>query len=457
MAVLDNGNQIAGQNDLWPGLFTTGTIPEDYMPRGMDNLGQMAFITRGTNKFLSMLHTRYNKSKNANTREHRVHELTELDRTFTVKKGFDITGDNSVLIFKGDIAAQLQPNDTLHVPMLYSRYNTGTNKIEFSKVFSPEFTDSEQMMVTSVSDRDAVTDEVVVRVKRADYGKGRGDMIGTVLPNASIDYTNAEIVSGMTVVRGLPTFPEGSDAPRGFWKNPVIDNNFTQEFKYALEITKESEIEKTWIGKTPIEIYRLLKTRQATLDIERQFLFGRKGKKMDPLGRVQYTTGGVIEYIPKDNQHVHIYNQPLLSYPDILSFISKIPEEGGSSTRDFFCGIDLYIELKKTFFSSGYMRYNPEASKEFDMPIETLVGAGVSLNVIPLYTLQELGWGYRGLCLDFSVPSFVPVTHAGWDMKIEKDIAQKGQQIYKEQWVGIKGLERRYAQYQHILDFSSIA
>ena len=41
-------------------------------------------------------------------------------------------------------------------------------------------------------------------------------------------------------------------------------------------------------------------------------------------------------------------------------------------------------------------------------------------------------------------------------MKVEKDIQEKGQQIYKEQWIGVKGLERRYGQYQHIADFSNV-
>jgi hypothetical protein len=51
-------------------------------------------------------------------------------------------------------------------------------------------------------------------------------MVPAVL--ASVAGAPAAIATGMTVVRGLPNFPEGSDAPRGFWKNPVIDNNFTQ-------------------------------------------------------------------------------------------------------------------------------------------------------------------------------------------------------------------------------------
>ncbi len=450
--VFGKGDQVAGQNDLFPGLFTTGTIPEDYLPRGMDNLGQMAFITRGTTKFLSMLHQRFKKSKNVDTREHKVHELSELDRTF---RTIEDSPSPDILILNKEAAAQLQPNDILFAPEVFSKYDKATDKVVYSRVFSKEFTDCEQMLVLNVEQRE---DKTIVNVRRADYGKGKNDLQGLVVSLSNVDYgTDGVIKKDDLLIRGLPTFPEGSDAPRGFWKNPVIDNNFTQEFKYALEITKESEIEKTWIGKTPIEIYRLLKTRQATLDVERAFLFNRKGKKIDPLGRVQYTVGGVVEFIPKDDEHVHVWDAGKeLNYKNMLDFISKIPEDGGGQVRDLFCGIDLYVDLKKSFYDEKYLRYDPEASKEFDIPIESIVGAGIKINVIPLYTLQEVGWGKRGLLLDFSVPSFVPTTHANWDMKVEKDIGQKGVQIYKEQWIGIKGLERRYAQYQHILDFSQL-
>jgi hypothetical protein len=41
-------------------------------------------------------------------------------------------------------------------------------------------------------------------------------------------------------------------------------------------------------------------------------------------------------------------------------------------------------------------------------------------------------------------------------MKVETDIQEKGQQIYKEQWIGIKGMERRYSHYQHIFTFNGM-
>ena len=463
MAVIDNGQQVQDQGAIWSGFASTGTTPEIYLPRGMDNLGQMAFITRGTTKFLSMLHTRFPESKMKNTREHRVHEISELDRVFKItvasSNAMFSSGNNgnasthSEFGLSNDQASQIQEFDVLHILNVYSRFNSLTGKLEYSKDFSADFTEEDQCIVLSVGAKDSAgSGNTRVSVRRAFHGKGKTDFNGTIPSAPTIgDCGDSMVLTvGTEVVRGLPSFPEGGDAPKGFFKNPVIDNNFTQEFKYAVEITKESEIEQTSIGKKPLDIYRMLKVRQSALDIERAFFKSRKGKVIDNQGRVQYTMGGVIEFIPRDTDHFHTYTDPIISYPGLLDWMEKIPKDGGSTTRDCYMGITLYQEFKKAYYGSGYLRYNEEASKKFDIPIETLVGAGVELNVIPLYTLQEIGWGNKMLILDFSVPAFVPVTHSGWDMKVEKDIQQKGQQTYKEQWLGIKGLERRYAQYQHI-------
>ena len=71
--------------------------------------------------------------------------------------------------------------------------------------------------------------------------------------------------------------------------------------------------------------------------------------------------------------------------------------------------------------------------------------------------MEECGYGMRGIALDLSVPSFVPVTNPGWDMKTETDIAEKGSQIYKEQVITMRGLQRRYQNNHCLLDFSNVA
>lgn len=453
--------QVQGELSVWKGMATSGAVPERLLSRGIDDLGTMAFITRDYTKFTSMLHTRVPKSKTKETREHKTLQIDELDRLLDITVPSNSSDNHTSFGVPNSHAAQMQENDVLYVKGLYITVDQATTQPFFSTAFGEQggriYTDYEPILITAVERNDSAgIGNTRVYCRRLFTGMGAGDFNGGVIAPLATMPPESQITTTYQLLRGLPSFPEGGDAPTGFFKNPIVDNNFTQEFKYAVEWTKESEIEKTWIGKTPIEIHKMLKMRQAVLDIERTFLFGRKGKSMDSKGRVQYTMGGVVEYIPKDTDHVVTYNQPTINYNGLLDLVDKIMRNGGSSEKDFYCGITLYTELKKAFYSSGYLRYDEEASKNFDIEIESIVGAGGKLRIIPLFTLEEAGWANKALVLDFSVPSFTPVTHAGWDMKVEKDIQQPGQQIYKEQWIGIKGLERRYAAYQHIVHFPNI-
>lgn len=485
--------QVQGEGDLWSGIAASGTIPERLLKRGIDNMGIMAYITKGPAKFLRIMTERFPKAKNVGTREHKVHELNELDRVLDVTVASNGNDFHKTFGVSNKHAVQLQANDVLFVKGLYCYieglttyagqvsadnatilgqrldYRTGIQPtaVHYSTTWGIAggnvFVDYEQLLVVSVGDPDSAgSGSTLIEVYRCFTGPGANDLGGglvsrTLVQTAltSADAATGVITTELKLLRGLPTFPEGTGAPKGFHANPVIDNNFTQEFKYAVEKTNESDIEQTWLGKTPLEINKLLRMKQAALDLERAFLFSRKTKTMDRFGRVQYTMGGVVEFIPKDAQHLMSYTGTNLTYQGLLDMGEGVFNLGGGMVRDMYVGLTLYTELKKAFYSSGYMRYNKEESARFDVPIETIEACGGSLNVIPLWTMQECGYGTKAIILDMTVPSFQPVTHAEWDMKVEKDIANKGEQIYKEQWIGMKGLERRYAQYQCMVDFSS--
>lgn len=487
--------QTRQEGDFFQGLWTSGAIPERFLKRGMDNLGVMSYISRDYTKFSNVLHTRFGKSKNVPTREHRVYELTELDRVLSVTVPSVAANNHTTFGISNAQAAMLQANDVLIVKGLYAYcvttalvagqvstnntvptpnsprplgYTTGGQPVlvAYGRQFGEDplrsgsyFVDYEQIIVRDVgAANSAGTGSTLITVERFFCGPGARDFGGERVPislvNTAVNTNDAGLIDGnLELLRALPTWPEGTNAPKGFYKNPIIDNNFTQEFKYAIEKTNESSIEKTWHGKDPIEISRMLSGRMQALDYERSVLFGRKGKTIDASGRVQYTMGGVIESIPKDADHILTHSASSITYPSLLRTLDQVMKNGGSEEKWMFTGTDLYTDLKVAFYDSGYLRYDEKASAEFDIPIESIIGAGVELKIVPLQTMQEAGWGRRALVLDMGVPSFVPVTHEGWDMKIEKDIAEKGSQIYKEQWVSIKGLERRYAQYQSIINF----
>lgn len=458
--------QIGQEQEIWDGISTSGRIPEKYLARGIDNLGKMAFITRGTTRFLSMLHQRFPKSVQRNTREFQVHQIEELDRVLDVTVP-SVAGDNHTRIgIPNYQAAQMQPNDMVFIKGLHCEAVLNGNGHDIYYSAAPGLVGEiymlnwEQCMITHVDAPDSAgSDNTYVTLRRAFQGGGRNDKGGSLpaAPTPGSVTGDMTITTQMQLLRGLPNFPEGGDAPRGFHANPVTDNNFTQEFKYAVEVTKESSIEKTWIGKTPIQINELLTMKRASLDMERQYLLGRKSKSMDSEGRVSYTMGGCFEQILRDDDHMHTYsNANGISYTGMLDLGDKIMKAGGGTKRDFVCGLSLYTAIKKSFHNHDSFRFNKKDTARFDIPIESFVVSSGEWNIIPSYSMEEMGYGNCAILLDMSVPSVRPVTHPGWDMKVERNIQQKGQQIKKDQWVGIKGLEHRYAQYQHFIRFETM-
>jgi len=342
-------DQVVQEADLWTTLATSGTIPEKYLSRGMDNLGKAAFITRGTTKLLSLMTQRVPSPKQVNTREFRTHELNELDRVLTVIA--DQTDQNFINV-SAKHGVQCQPGDTLYTRDVY--VNVDGNTVSHSTIFGKGlngkyYIDQEPMLVTGVQRGAGANGTDLVQVRRVARGKGRTDFGGMIVAEPALAGTDGMLKEGMRILRGLPSFPEGSDAPHGFHAVPELDNNFTQEFKYAVELTKESSIEKTFLNQKPIEIYKLLKMRQSTLDLERTLLNGQKGKTMDKLGRVQYMTGGMIEYMLRDDRHFLDYqaitSQTKLSYDGWLDICNIIAANGGGGSREMYTGITAHTEM----------------------------------------------------------------------------------------------------------------
>jgi hypothetical protein len=488
--------QTQQEGSFWQSLYTSGALPERFRKYGMDNMGAMSYITRDYTKFASMLAQRFPKTKVVNDREHRVHELTELDRTITITVASGAGNNHTTFGVANAQAAMFQPNDIYFVRGLYAyaqaqsmvagQVLTATNQVPATNVPPPlgytvggqptavvygrtwgedptntgfYFIDYDQIIVRSVgAPNSAGAGNTQITVERFYTGPGARDFGGARVPlglvNAGVNLNNAgAILGGDVLLRATPSWPEGSGTARGFHKNPVIDNNFTQEFKYAVEIVKESKINATYLDKDPLEINRMLRMKQMSLDWERTLLFGRKGKSVDSMGNAVYTMGGIAEYIPRDTDHVLRHTAPTISYPSLQRLLDQVMKNGGSTEKICPIGTTLYTDLKIAFYDSGYMRYDEEASKEFDIPVESIIHAGVKLILVPSQTMEETGYSRKMLCLDLGVPSFTVVTHKEWDMIINKDIGNKGEQIYKEEWIGIKGLERRYAQYQSIISF----
>jgi len=479
--------QVGAEGHAWSGLFTSGSIPERY--KNLDTLGKMSFITRHQTPFLSMITQKFPNAKNKDSRVFRTHELEELSRVFNVTVGSTDT-NHQVFGVSNSQAAEITINDMLYFRNTYAEVTTqtmvtgqvipggGTNVgpdilspvgnnptgINFSRSFGASgnnmFTNIEAVKIVDIgAPNSAAAGSTTVTVRRCFFGPGGFDqgfkIIDDNLVNTAVqaDPNNARIRIGDTFLRGAPAFKEGTGAPTGFHKNPIQDNNCTQEFKYAVEITKESSIDIKKIGYDPMTVHRKLTNARMMLDMERTMIFGRKGVQSDASGKALYTTGGVVEFVPKDERHILQYTGQTLNYSDFLDLGYNILDLGGGSKRTCFVGVKLYNAFKKSFAEHDAFRFNKADTEKFDFNIESIYVSGGELNLIPLHSMDEFGWSDKMLCLDLTHPSFVPVTHKGWDMKVETDIGEKGVQIYKEQIIGMKGLERRYSEYQSIVDF----
>ena len=461
---------ILEEGSIWSGVHASGVVPASYLEKGGDNLGALSFITKGHTRFLYTLSSKFASSRTTNDWFYRSQEITDLDRLFPVMK--DQTEPN-VLYFHKDKAAQLQPNDILIARQKYVLYEGTMTEPEYSDVFGPDnvisptkyFIDQEQLFVTNV-DYDADIDgNCRVTVRRNYRGHGAKDWAGT-LYSGRITFTGtqekAKYLQGESLMRATPAFSEGSGAPNGFGKNPTQRINWMQQFKYAVEVTKEQSVLKNKLGKSTIETYKMLRMRQASLDIERTFIFGQRGYAHSADGKRISTTGGMIEHILRDKDHIHNYmeicgltsaNSDNLLWEHFLDVGNVIAQDGGSESRNLYCSISLYTEFKKSFGRMNQIHIDKEETAKYDIPVESIIMAGLKFNIIPLYALEEMGYANKAIVIDNGYPSFGTVKFPGYDM-MEKDCSPVDKEIIKRQWIGMYGVEAKYLEKQHLIDFT---
>lgn len=486
MAVVP-GNVQQGEN--WAGLLRAGDIPEPLRKRGIDELGSLAYIFRGHTRFLNSMIQEFPKPSMVADREYKTIEITEYDRVFRVLGASQAADNDTIIGISNDQAVQLEINDMLilkntlsnpvfvdlnasqvndagtHVgPVIQNDISVNVTNVTFARdkgiVNNTYFYDYETVLLVDKGQPDSGGAGITnITLKRCYHGGGRTDKGGSIISrsvvNAAIaaDRANAAIQVGDEMIRLLPNWAEGSSYGDGFWKAPSVDNNFTQEFKFAWSMTHESELAKSFNKEDAIAIKRRLHARRMMLDIERTILFGRKGKEVDAAGKERYSMGGVVEHIPKDADHVIRHSAPDIDYTSLLDVGERVFALGGGEKRTLYMSYKLYTRFKKAFFNHSAFRFNKEQTAKFDVPVESLIVTGGEFDLVPLYCMEEAGYTNQAIAIDWSVPCYQPVSHKGWDMKVEKDIGPRDTSIYKEGVVGMKGLRRRYAQYQSIIEF----
>ena len=493
------------EGDTWSGLITGGKLPADLKKEGVTEATKLTFITRRYNRFTWTLHKNNPSSKAVvEDRVYRSRELTEFERTYPVSIGSSNLSNNTNHTKVGvpnHIAAQIQPHDILYLKNTYAYatfnpmvagqvypsqgntqgtnvgpdlgWSTGANPtgIRFSRELGPDnngnyFIMPEQVRVTDVGDEDSAgTGNTLITLRRyfagpSAYDQG-GAIVNQTVVNAAIQNNMntgnqaAEIRNGDILLRGTNAHFEGTGYPSGVSKNPEQDVNYTQLYKYAMEVTREQELKQTFISEKQMDISRWLTTRRFNRDREYTNILGQKGKGIDEQGKEIYLMGGAREFVLKDPDHYIMYPSNSLQWNALQELAVPLLNLNNSGKMTALTGVSMDVALRQSFWND-HLYYNKEESKKYNMEVNTLILPGIELDIIVSQIIEEAGFGNEMICLDLTnKDNFEPVTNKGWDMIVEKDIQEKGLNIKKEGIQGMFGLHRRRKGHHAIINFKN--
>ena len=194
-----------------------------------------------------------------------------------------------------------------------------------------------------------------------------------------------------------------------------------------------------------------------TDDYEKAAILGRKGRNNPQIGgKLEMAMGGVWEHIPRDDAHQLTLDAGTMNYASFLDFTLKLGNIGGSTTWDMYVGPATYNAFKKSYYNDGHMWFNHNETNKFDIPVETIIGSGITVNIIPVRIMEEIGFSNFGILMDREYPIITPITYKDWDMKVDSDAANKGTTMKKKVYTGIKGFARRYDNFTACLRLTNI-
>lgn len=202
---------------------------------------------------------------------------------------FDIKSDDTDTNFEGDTlrlsntqAIWLQAGDVLMTPNLFCD-SDGANytTTKYGSTYFPE-----TMIVESVVESGASSGVANVFVKRGNGFSTAGVSAGTV----------TTILSEYKLIKMQNTIADGGNAPNPVDFEPFATQNFPQFFSRTWGETSVQGAMDVY-GKETMEMKAARNRREFFREIEWALFDGRKGKHQVS-GMNQYTTGGIVEFVP---------------------------------------------------------------------------------------------------------------------------------------------------------------
>lgn len=245
-------------------------------------------------------------------------------------------------------------------------------------------------------------------------------------------------------------YEEGSDAPTAVDFDPTKYNNYTQIFRNTLEATRTFKKTKLRYGDQVKEMKRECLELHG-VDMERAFIFGGKSEGTFK-GKPRRTTGGILSFIPQDNQvDVNsVYSGGLTM--DGLEELMYSAFKMGSSEKMVICGNRAALTLQQAVRKNSSMQIT-SGIKEYGMNVSRLdcQFGSLVIKTHPLFNQMGGGTAYAGfeasaLVLDMAEFKYRYVDDTTYQAKLNDD----GVDGEKSGYLTEAGLEVHHGKYHHL-------
>lgn len=429
------------------GAYGLGNVPSALLKydKDKDYAGMIVYIQREIAALTYLIREKLPRVP-VSSHEPTLPEVTERSYKFNLSSSSP-AGSSGVMtqtwVFADDDAKNFQKNDFFTVDGVFFD-GTAT----WTTTFAAASGDKEQVRILDVGTAGSGGGSTTnVTVQRGWSGTGSG--------------TPTQVTTTMNLVLSSSAAGEGSRSRKSIGKNMVTDSNYVQLFREPYEATDFEMDEDLFYKERPEQVNANLASLLLLKKMEFSFWINRKNKVQDTTtGKLLYTTGGVIPFIPKDANHQINYGG-VVTAPGFNNLVKTLMLLGGSEEKWFFCGYSLANAISNAF--DNKIELNQPLSERYMLRIKTIESSvGGAVHILPSFALTELGYDSEAFCLDLGTPQTPYFQYMYMDDiyinsgRDGKGIQANDEFIRKEEFVGKVGLIRRASQYQaHIYGFTT--
>ena len=242
----------------------------------------------------------------------------------------------------------------------------------------------------------------------------------------------------------------------------MTDGNYVQLLREPYEATDFEMDEDYFFNERPEQVNANLASLLLMKKLELSMWQNRKAKITDTAtGKLMYTFGGILEFIPKDTSHQINYGGALTS-TGMNSLLKDVVKLGGTPEKFMFGGYSFVTSLNNAYDNKIVL--NLPMKERYGLNIQTLESSvGGLIHIVPSFALTELGYDWDAFVLDFGSPATPYFQYMYMDDiyintgRDGKGIQENDEFIRKEEFVAKIGLIRRASQYQaHIYGVTQV-